>query len=131
MANTIPTGYRANAGIILHGVFHGANELVPHLYDHNNYVIHYKSLKYLIDLRVQVMKTHQVISFSQEPRLNTYIEVIIDKRKDATNEFEKSLFKLMNNCVFGKCGENVTNYMEMQLATKEKMAVNYFPQIHS
>ena len=32
----------------------------------------------------------------------------------------------MNNSVFGKCMENLRNYMEMKLTTKEQMAVKYF-----
>ena len=60
----------ANAGIIHDGVLHGTNKLVPHLYDHKNYVIHYKNLKYLVGLGVQVTKMHKVISFAQEPWLN-------------------------------------------------------------
>ena len=36
--------------IINNGVVHGANRLVPHLYDHKQYVIHYKTLKYIVGL---------------------------------------------------------------------------------
>ena len=32
----------------------------------------------------------------------------------------------MNTRVFGNCMENVKNYMETKLTTKEKMAVEYF-----
>ena len=32
----------------------------------------------------------------------------------------------MNNSVFGKCMENVQNYMEKKLTTKDAMAVKYF-----
>ena len=49
-----------------------------------------------------------------------YIEFNTNMRKKATTQFEKDLFKLLNNAVFGKSMENVFAYVEVKLVTNQK-----------
>ena len=68
------------------------NKLVPHLYEHKNYCIHYRNLKFIKSLGVEIGTVHNVVSFIQEPWMKPYIDFNTDKRKDAKNEFEKDFF---------------------------------------
>ena len=54
-------------------------------------------------------------------------------RKQAKNDFEKNFFKLMNNSVFGKTMENVTNYRDTKIVTTNKQRNKFAskPNYHS
>ena len=46
-------------------------------------------------------------------------------RAAAKNEFEKDVFKLMNNCAFEKTIYNIRNQKDMKLVTRREKYVKY------
>ena len=67
------------------------DKLIPHLHDHNNYVLHYRNLKFVKELGVEI-KLNKVISFDQKPWLKSYIDFNTDCRKQAKDDVEKDFF---------------------------------------
>ena len=60
-----------------------------------------------IDLGKRVTKIHPASGFVQTTWLKIYIDLNTEKRKQASNDFERDFFKLMNNTVFRKTMENL------------------------
>ena len=97
-------------------------KLVPNLFDKERYTLHYRNLRQYIELGMEVTHVHRVLYFEQEAWLRRYIDFNTGERTRATNEFEKDLYKLLNNAVFGKTMENVREHRRLDLVWSAEKA---------
>ena len=95
-------------------------KLVCNLFNKKNYVVHINSLKQALNDGLKFKKIHRIIRFNPEAWLKPYIDMNTELIKLARNDFEKDLFKLMNNSVFEKTMENIRKYRDIKLVTTDK-----------
>ena len=100
-------------------------KLIPHLMAREKYVVHYAALQYYMKKGMVVTKTHRILKFTQTNWLKGYIDMNTDLRKESTSSFEKDLYKLFNNAVFGKTMENLWHRKEVKVCWNEAQLLKY------
>ena len=100
----------------------GVEKLISHFKPRKNYVVHYRILRQYLELGMKITAVHRGISFFQSSWMEPYIRKNTELRKQATNNSDKDLFKLMNNSVFGKTIENIRKRQNIFLIDKLKKA---------
>ena len=68
------------------------NKLIPNLIPKNNYVVHYRNLNYYLSKGLALKKVHRILEFKQSDLMKSSIDSNTQKRKDVTNEADKTLF---------------------------------------
>ena len=95
------------------------NKLVLNLNDKEKYVIHIRTLQFYLKQGLKLKKIHRAIKFEQKEVLKPYIEFNTEKGKNARNDFEKDVYKLMNNAIFGKTMEDKRKHLDFEVVSDE------------
>ena len=69
---------------------------------------------------MKLIGIQRILKFNLSDWLKKYIDFITDKRKDAGNSFEKDLYKIMNNSVYGKTMQNLRKRVMVRLVNNAK-----------
>ena len=89
------------------------------------YVVHYRNLQYYLSEGLVLKKVHRILEFKQSDWMKSYIDFSTERRKEATNEADKNLFKLLNNAVYGKTMENMRKRMKIRITKTPKDFLKY------
>ena len=96
------------------------SKLILNLNGKSKYVVHIRTLQFYLKRGLKLKKIHRAIKFEQEEILKPYIEFNTDKRKNSRNDFEKDIFKLLNNAVFGKTTEDKRKHLDFEIVSDER-----------
>jgi hypothetical protein len=90
-------------------------------------------LKCAIKYGYELVKVHRVIKYTQCDYIKKYIELNTSYRSQAKNDFEKDLYKLLNNIIYGKSNECVENRTSYEITGDYKRAkkLNEKPMLKS
>jgi len=90
-------------------------KFIPHLGDRKNYTTHFRNLQYLLQKAMKLKKINSVVLFTQKLWLRDFVKVNSELRKNASNEFDRGLYKLMINSTFGKSMQQVRNKEDVKI----------------
>ncbi len=98
-------------------------KLITSFEDKNNYIVNYRLLKLFIQQGLKITKFHKVLEYSQDNYMASYIMKNTNMRKHARNDFERDLFKLLNNSVYGKTMEDTRKRINFRLVSSSEKAM--------
>ncbi len=84
---------------------HESTKLMSTLLPKTKYTCHSANLSLYLSLGMRLVKVHRALKFTTSKFLEQYITYCTQKRKAATTDFRKRLFKAFSNSNFGKVKE--------------------------
>nr|QTE03843.1 MAG: structural protein [Passer montanus parvoviridae sp.] len=110
-----------------------AYPLAPHKYNdrlcttfknRENYIVHAELLSFYLERGLVLEKVHYCYLFEQDYTLRDYVQANIEKRRHTRSEVMKTLYKLLNNSLYGKTCENVNKYRKFAVVKDESLTVD-------
>lgn len=94
--------------------------LMQTLEDKKHYFVHGDNLKLYIELGMEVRKIHSGLMFKEDYIMRDYIDLNTELRnRPGGTDFDKELYKLMNNSIYGKTLENPLKYCMLYFISTE------------
>ena len=69
---------------------------------------------------MKLVKIYRILCFKQSNLLKKYVDFNTEKIEQSNDEFNKNLYKLLNNCIYGKSIENQRKRMNVKLISVKK-----------
>ena len=69
---------------------------------------------------MKLVKIHRILKFKQKNWLKVFTDFNTEKRILRNDEFNKNLYKLFNNCVYGKSVENAREKISVKMVNDKK-----------
>ena len=74
---------------------------------------------------MKLKKMHKILKFKQSDWIKSFIDFNADKRKEATNESDKNLFKLKNNSVYERTMDNMRKRVKIRFVKNSQGFIKY------
>ena len=100
-------------------------KLCGHFRVREKYVVHARVLQLYARMGMRITKLHRAIKCKQDDFLKPWIEMNSNKRAKAKTDFEKDLFKLSNNAVFGKTMQNQRAQRDVKIALSDQQMMKF------
>ena len=98
--------------------------LLQTLENKDHYFVYWKNLELYLNLGMKLVYVYGGIHFSEAPIMRSYIELNTKLRNQpGGSDFEKELYKLMNNSIYGKTLENPMKYSLLHFVSTRKSLI--------
>lgn len=95
------------------------DKLMCTLEPHKLYKVHYRLLHLYIKLGFKPTKCHRILQFRQTSWMKDFVDMHTQKRRLATNDFQKDFHKLVVNSTYGKSIQNNRKHRQVKSITWE------------
>ena len=69
---------------------------------------------------MKLVRVHRILCFKQSNWLMVFTDFNTKKRQESPDEFNKGLYKLLNNCIYGKSIDNIRKRINVKLVNDKR-----------